>query len=438
MEMQAGLSFSEAYHRVKQKMGSRRIKEIQEETLYAVDTKYRKMKNTMKISGVAGTTLFGFAAIFKIEHFPGASILMTLGALLLAFVFLPSALGVLWKETHNRQRLFLFISAFFAGMFFILGTLLKLQHWPAASVFLFLAVLSGILFFIPALTLSRLKDQENKAKRPLYIIGAAGIIAYSAGMFFKIQHWPVAVILLVSGMILLCVIAFPLYTWHTWKEDNNINARFLFLLIGLLLIVVPGTLINLNLQGNYNEGFYSHPEQQHALYNYKYTHNQSLINKYRDSSCYRLMEDLHSKTTRLLGLVGVIQTKMVEEAEGKPGMPAVSKGQITQTEIGPEIHYKLLLKPFNAAPARDFLQPGTTSRQDLNSALKEYSDYITGLFSGVDLQKYNALMEPSIYLPGTNQNGTQISLLSGLHSLELLKNSILTVELYMLSSVAKN
>ena len=40
-EMQKGLNFSEAYQQVKKKMGSRRLKEIQEETLYAVDTKYR-------------------------------------------------------------------------------------------------------------------------------------------------------------------------------------------------------------------------------------------------------------------------------------------------------------------------------------------------------------------------------------------------------------
>jgi len=36
-EMQQGLTFPEAYRRVKQKMGFRRLKEIQEETLYAVD-----------------------------------------------------------------------------------------------------------------------------------------------------------------------------------------------------------------------------------------------------------------------------------------------------------------------------------------------------------------------------------------------------------------
>ena len=63
-EMQNGLDFTEAYHRVIKKMGKRRLKEIQEETLYAVDKKYRQMKNTMKISGIAGTVLLGFGALF--------------------------------------------------------------------------------------------------------------------------------------------------------------------------------------------------------------------------------------------------------------------------------------------------------------------------------------------------------------------------------------
>jgi uncharacterized protein with PQ loop repeat len=170
-EMQNGMNFSEAYQRVKQKMGPRRLKEIQEETLYSVDTKYRYMKNTMKISGVAGTILFGFAALFKIQHWPWAGIMMTLGALILAFVFLPSALSVLWKETHNKRRLFLFISAFFAGLLFIFGTVFKIQHWPLAGILLTLSALSGILFFIPALALSMSSDQENKAKRPVYILG---------------------------------------------------------------------------------------------------------------------------------------------------------------------------------------------------------------------------------------------------------------------------
>ena len=244
--------------------------------------------------------------------------------------------------------------------------------------------------------------------------------------------------IMVLGVLLLCVLAFPWYTWLSWKEDSYISSRFIFIVIGSLALIIPGTMINLNLQNAYDEGYYFHQEQQHILYNYRYTNNLSLMGQYRDSSSYPLMGKLHSKTTGLLILIGNIQTKMVEEAEGKPGMPAASPVQISQTERGPEIQYKLLLRPFHPGPVRDFLFPGCSSRKELNKALAEYTNYLSGLSSAGNLQKYKGLLEPSVYLPGDIPESGGISLLSGLHSLELLKNSILTVESYMLKTIADN
>jgi hypothetical protein len=437
-EMQNGLDFTEAYNRVKKKMGKRRLKEIQEETLYAVDKKYRQMKNTMKISGIAGTVLLGFGALFKIQHWPLAGTMTTLGAVILALVFMPSALGVLWKETHSRKKLFLFISAFLAGMFFILGTLFKIQHWPGAGIIITLAALFGILFFVPALLVSKLRDLENKSKRPVYIFGAIGMICYAGGMFCKIQHLPLAGALMVLGMIILCVITFPWYTWLTWKEENHISSKFLYMVIGLLVIIIPGALINLNLQYSFEEGFYSHQEQQQALYGYLSRNNNSLMTRYHDSLNYPKMEQLHAKTVSLLTLIGDVQTKMVRESEGEPYKPAISQDQIRQTETGTEIQYKKLSKAFHRAPVRDFLAPGCNTREELNSALKEYTNYISGMIPGEDIQKYTSLLEPLNYFPESMSKDTNISLISGLHSLELLKNSLLIVESKSLSVIARH
>ena len=136
--MRNGMSFHEAYSNVREKMGQGRLREIQKETLYSVDTKYRNMKNTMKISAIAGTVMLGF-------------------------VFMPSALGVLWKETHNSKKLFLYISAFLAVMFFTLGVVAKVQHWPGAAIILGLSAICGVLLFIPALLNDRLKDPDKKS-----------------------------------------------------------------------------------------------------------------------------------------------------------------------------------------------------------------------------------------------------------------------------------
>lgn len=437
-EMQTGFDFAEAYNRVKQKMGSRRLKEIQEETLYAVDTKYRFMKNTMKISGIAGTVLLGLATLFKIQHWPGAGYMMSLGALILAFIFLPSALNVLWKETHNRKRLFLFISAFFAGILLIFGTLFKIQHWPGAEIILILAALSGILFFIPALTLSRLKDQETKAKRQAYMLGAVGIALFVAGMLFKMEHWPLATIFIIIGIILLCYLALPIYTWITWKEESHISPKFIFLVIAFLLIIVPGAMLTLSLQHSYQEFYYPNYDQQKALHDYLFRKNSSLVSRYKDSLNYNEIERLHSKTTEILTIISNIEKEMVQESEGQPGKPAVSASQISQTETGQEILYMKLSKPFQPGPAKAFLTPGFSTRNELNSSMVEYVNYLTGLTPPEDMLKYKKMLDPEIFLPVVNPDYSKISLMAGLHTLEIMKNGLLTVESCVLNTIARH
>jgi hypothetical protein len=301
-----------------------------------------------------------------------------------------------------------------------------------------MAILSGVLFFMPTLLVSVLKDQENKSRRPVYILGSVGFIFYSAGMFFKIQHWPQSNFLMVLGLIILCAVVFPWYTWITWKEENHIRSRFLFIVIGSLTIIVPGALINLNIQYSYEDGYYPHLEQQQVLYDYKYSINNSMANRYHDSLSYPQMEQLHSRTTELLSFIGDIQMKMVRESEGNPGMPAVSPDQIRQTGTGPEFQYRHFSRPFNLGPVRNYLLPGCVSRQELDATLTEYSKYISGLLPGDEFKKYMNLLVSSNYLPGEMPYNSTISLMSGLHSLTLLKNGLLTVESYIFYTIARH
>jgi hypothetical protein len=436
-EMHHGLNFSEAYQKIKIKIGSRGLKEIQEETLYAVDTKYRYMKNLMKISGVAGTVLFGFAAMFKIQHWPGASIMLTLGALFLVFTFLPSALVVLWKETHSTKRLFMFISAFLTGTCFVAGTLFKIQHWPYAGLILTIGAMTGVLFFVPALLINRIKNSENKPKRPAYVLGAAGSMLFIAGLLFKIQHWPLATTLMVTGVILLVILSLPLYVWITWKEESHISSGFIFVIVGSLLIIMPGALVNLNLQHSYQDYYYPNNSGQNDLYNYLYRNNSSIVSSYHDSLIYKNIEQLHTKTITMLELITNIQVKMVEKSEGDFGKPATGGTQIRESETGREIVYTELSNPMDPGPSLDFLIPGCTSRKDLNSSMGDYVIYLTGLLPPAGLTNYKKMLDTDIFLPKSIPDGGNISLMSGLHSLQIMKNGLLTVESSVLNTITK-
>ncbi len=410
-EMQKGLSFPEAYSVVRRKLGSRRLREIQEETLYAVDTKYRQMKNTMKISAIAGTLLLGFAALFKIMHWPGAGIMIILGALALAFVFMPSALTVLWKETHSTRSLFLYVSAFIAGMFFIIGVVFKIQHWPASGLILSLAMASGALLFLPALLAAKLQDEENRSKKIIYILGALGMLSYIAGLLFKIQHWPFATLLQSAGLALIFFVVFPWYSRLTWKDDDHVSSEFIFMVVGALAIIMPSLLISLNTEKNYEGGWFMLRDQQQALINYQSANNGSLIRSYSDTIVTPVMASVSSQTGRLL--------KIIEEIEAD-----------MKAEAGEDY--------FSTIPFRSFLQEGTDTRTRLNEAMKEYSAFLAGLRPDSRTTIPLELLDPAVWFPPEGQETERISLMTGLHMLDLLKSGILTAESYSISAISQN
>jgi hypothetical protein len=393
--MQSGIPFSDAYAQVRRKMGSaRRLKEIQEETLYAVDTKYRKMKNTMKVAGIAGTILFGFASLFKIMHWPLAGVFMTLGALILAFLFMPSALVVLWKESHSQKRLFLFISAFLAAMFFILGTLFKVQHWPGAGIIISLAGLTAVLFLVPSFLHSTLANTDHRAPRAVYITGAIAIMICMTGFFFKMMHWPFAALLITAGMFVLCGIAFPWYVIAAYKNETFVRSEFIYLIVGSIIILVPAALTVINVQGRFDEGYHTNIASGSAQYNYLVGTNSNFILENGDSANSFQMQEIHAATAEVIAVIIRVESEMID------------------------------------------LTPGSPQRKEIEKALADYRSYISETFPSEIASTVNRLSDASVFLPGTGDEESAISLLTALHSLSMIKNSVLMAENALLRTLA--
>ena len=174
------------------------------------------------------------------------------------------------------------------------------------------------------------------------------------------------------------------------------------------------------------------------MYNYLYRNNSSLVSRYLDSLNYSKLEQLHTRTAGVLAIISNIQEKMVQKSEGEPGKPSKSTGQISQNEIGHEIIYRELSNSFSTDPVKDFLLTGCPVRQDIKLAMAGYLDYLTGIVSGENILRYKKLLDPSTYLPGGDPDKCAISLMSGLHSLEVMKNGILTVESCVLNEIARH
>lgn len=106
--------------------------------------------NTEK--AVIGIALVG--TLFKLQHWPGASILLVIGLSSLATLYFPMGFYFL---TNKSEKIAAAVSGLFLSLVPI-GIMFKVQHWPGASVMLSAAMVSVPLVYLA------LFFMRNKAK----------------------------------------------------------------------------------------------------------------------------------------------------------------------------------------------------------------------------------------------------------------------------------
>jgi hypothetical protein len=238
-EMEEGLPFHQAYEKVRSRIGINRFKKIQEETLILIDKKYKSMKTFMKIFGVLSPTLLAVAALFKIQHWPGGSVMLVLGFFFLCFFFLPSALYVLNAENKtDKKHLFMKLSGLISSVIFLLGILFKVMHWPGAGIALVVGLLMLGFVYLPSLIIARISDDKGEGKRAAYLAGLFAGIFYISGWLFKLMHWPGAGIIILIGLILFSIIFIPLYVVAQYRNESHVKGPFIFIIVASMMAVL--------------------------------------------------------------------------------------------------------------------------------------------------------------------------------------------------------
>ena len=185
-KMNEGLEFLKAFEEVRHHIENNRIQKIQEETLLLINQKYRIMKKFMYILGTVAPSLLIIGAIFKLQHWPGASVLIVLGSFLLAAVYLPVFAMVSMRDTRKKEKRVnktLYVTGVITGFIFITGVLFKIMHWPGAGISLTVSVLLTVVVFIPVLVIHALKDKENQVQNFSILIFVLSFMAVNIMVF---------------------------------------------------------------------------------------------------------------------------------------------------------------------------------------------------------------------------------------------------------------
>jgi hypothetical protein len=139
------------------------------------------MKTTTTILGITGASLTALGTIFKFLHWPGASIMITVGATalviyMLFYIFVQGKVvnGVIEKSFITLMGL--------TGILMALGFMFKMQHWPGSGVLITIFVVLSILLII--LSLIRALNEKAEDLRYKYtqtfiwLLGGGIIILY--------------------------------------------------------------------------------------------------------------------------------------------------------------------------------------------------------------------------------------------------------------------
>jgi hypothetical protein len=126
------------------------------------------------------------------------------------------------------------------------GAIFKVNHWPGAGILLMLGLVTLALVFIPAALINQYKAEESKESLPLYIVTGITCLVVFIAMLFKIQHWPYAGVLLTIALPFPYVVFLPVFLAVTAKNKNFNIYNTVFVLFLLALNSVFAALLALN------------------------------------------------------------------------------------------------------------------------------------------------------------------------------------------------
>lgn len=107
------------------------------------------MKKIIYISGIILINIQLTGVIFKMFHWPGAGIILTLSILLMVFLFFPIALVTSYKQHNDKAQLHLYLIAYLTIAFDSIAMLFKIMHWPGAGIFLIIGIPLPFVLFLP-------------------------------------------------------------------------------------------------------------------------------------------------------------------------------------------------------------------------------------------------------------------------------------------------
>ncbi len=128
------------------------------------------MKQRIYILGVITAIIVFTGTILKINHLPGAAILIIAGIGSLVMLFLPLALTNHYRADGDGKSLLLYIVTYITCLVVFTGMLFKVLHWPYAGFFMTIALPFPYVVFLPVFLGVTSKDKNFNIYNTVFVL----------------------------------------------------------------------------------------------------------------------------------------------------------------------------------------------------------------------------------------------------------------------------
>lgn len=314
-QLAGGVSFQQAFESIRHNIGIKSLQQVQEKTLLLIDKNYCAMKSTMKLSGIISTILLIVGTLFKIEHWPGGSIALALGFTALCLVFLPSSIYIMHRENKHRGTVLLYLTAFLGSASYFCGILFKVQHWPGANVLMTVGSLVLGFLFLPFLWNYLLKRAETGREKFVYSVGVVCAMLGFVGFLFKFMHWPGASLILFIDALLLAAVFIPFYTWVKYSKSAHTENSFIYAIAAVSWLSLTFLLLSLTTSKNIFEGFFTTQEKIAYQSNILKQKNESEYLEFTQAKNREALEKVKALTDDLDGYIQKLKMDILQQLE---------------------------------------------------------------------------------------------------------------------------
>lgn len=139
----------------------------------------------------------------------------------------------------------LYITGLINLLVILTGIIFKINHFPGAGILLSLGIAAFVIITVPLSLINSYRNAEN-GSRLLYIVTGITCLVVFTAMLFKIMHWPFASIMLIIAILFLNIVFLPVFVFITGRKDHFSITNTVSVLFLLAINSVFSALLSLN------------------------------------------------------------------------------------------------------------------------------------------------------------------------------------------------